>query len=130
MEGSLVLLHHLTTAEALTEIEASGALRPTWQAPMESYDVKPYTMLVLWLTADPDPLRFGMKVHEPRTARVTVELDESSVERWECFRTRVRPETTSGLETAAQRHGGDPSDWWVSTAAVGRARWTDVVRWS
>ena len=125
-----MLLHHLTTAEALDEIEASGALRPTWQAPMESDNVKPCTLLVLWFTADPDPLRFGMKVHKPRTARVTVELDVSSVERWECFRIRVRPETTSGLETAAKRHGGDPSDWWVSTAAVGRACWTDVVRWS
>ena len=125
-----MLLHHLTTAEALDEIEASGALRPTWQAPMESYDVKPYTLLVLWFTADPDPLRFGMKVHEPRTARVTVELDESGVEQWESFRTRVRPETTSGLEAGAKRHGGDPSDWWVSTAAVGRACWINVVRWS
>ena len=125
-----MLLHHLTTAEALDEIEASGTLRPTWKASMESYNVKPHTLLVLWFTSDPDPLRFGMKVHERRTARVTVELDEPSVERWESFRTRVRSETTSGLEASAWNHGGNPHAWWVSSSPVAREHWINVVSWS
>ena len=52
-----MLLHHLTTT--LDAITASGELRTTWPCPPYP-DGEP--ALILWLTTDPDPDHFGMKI--------------------------------------------------------------------
>ena len=106
--------------DQLDAILSSRSIWVTWLSPMRDER----TVKVLWLTANPDPEAFRMKLSEPRNGVLTVEVPNSDVVPWSAWRDEIRPKIKSSFEASARAFGATPSDWYVMTRDVTSTEWT------